>query len=79
MLVEKIYVRHLKESKLYEIELRINNGEEPRLCKCIGITEEFLTDYDGDIADMIVRQEPTLTYEQASEILSKIADIKNDT
>lgn len=78
MLVEKIYVRHIKESELYQVELRIKNREEPRLHKSMWITEEFLSDYKGDHADMLVYQEPSLTREQASEILSTIADIKKD-
>ena len=42
------------------------------------ISEEFLSDYKDDIADMLVHQEPILTREQAFEILNKIADIKKD-
>lgn len=78
MLVEKIYVRYIQESELYQVELRINNGEEPRLRKSMWITDTFLSDYEGDVVDMLIHQEPTLTREHASEILSKIADIKKD-
>ena len=42
------------------------------------ITETFLLDYNGDVTDMLIHQEPILTRKQASEILSKIADIKKD-
>lgn len=78
MLVERIYVRYIKESELYQVDLRIKNGEEPRLHKSMWITDTFLSDYDGDVTDMLVQQEPSLTREQASEILSTIADIKKD-
>lgn len=78
MSVEKIYVRHIKESEVYQVELRINNGEEPHLRKSMWISETFLSDYDGDVADMLIHQEPSLTHEQASEILLKIADLKED-
>ena len=78
MLVEKIYVRHIKESELYQVDLRINNDEELRSRKSMWITETFLSDYDGDVTDMLVQQEPSLTREQASEILLKIADLKKD-
>lgn len=78
MLVEKIYVRHIKESELYQVDLRINNDEELRSRKSMWITETFLSDYDGDVTDMLVQQEPSLTREQAAEILLKIADLKKD-